>query len=229
MPVDLLLPRVKVPVRPLLTYKKLDMAFGVGAGASLYDKSRYRYHGPITTATWAAGVHGSCLNFDLTNPDYVHVATPTPQLNFVAGRFSMVFRFRTTTMAVYQRLISRGDYLVDGWLVQARINGVIGVHTSQLGTSDRSDTSPGSIAINTWYTIGISRNGTSIRIYINGVDDTTIVDVHADPLTSPKTLKIGIGDDLISEPLDGRMEFLRIFGGVTLSASEHLAWHRALA
>ena len=71
MELELALPRAKIAVPKLPSYEVLNMAFGVGAGAQLFDKSRYRSHGAIITATWAAGLHGFCLNFVPGNPDHV--------------------------------------------------------------------------------------------------------------------------------------------------------------
>ena len=87
----------------------------------------------------------------------------------------------------------------------------------------------GDMVTGTWYTVGVSRDGAAARIYVNGVDEVRVEGTHINPLTSARSAKIGIHDDKASNPFDGQIEFLRIFGGIALSASEHLAYHNALA
>ena len=94
MSTKILLPREIIPPFHLRDFVKLDMAFGVGAGATLFDKSRYRSHGAIITATWAAGVHGYCLDFVLATPDFVTIPAAHTQLDFTAQAFSIVLRAR---------------------------------------------------------------------------------------------------------------------------------------
>jgi len=51
---------------------------------------------------------------------------------------------------------------------------------------------------------------------------------HTDPLTSNRGMLIGVYYDKISAPIDGKIEFLRIWERA-LTTEEHLAWHRRLA
>uniref|UniRef100_A0A6H1ZR47 Putative lectin/glucanase superfamily protein n=1 Tax=viral metagenome TaxID=1070528 RepID=A0A6H1ZR47_9ZZZZ len=225
---ELLLPRVVAPARILPSYVKLDMAFGVGAGTTLYDKSRYRSHGAIvsTDVFWAAGLHGYCGNFSPIA--YVEIPAAKTQLNFTSEKFSMIARIRIDDLTTWRRIFNRGLAGADGyqWYIHSTGRNYFRTSTA-LGDTD-SCSAAGSILINTRYTVGVSRNGASVRVYINGVDSTTTAGVHPDPTTCARSAKIGIYDDLVSTPFDGKMEFLRSFGGVALSASEHLAWHNAL-
>lgn len=224
-----LLPELRAPALERPSYEVLNMAFGVGAGAILGDKSRYRSHGTITTATWAAGVHGYCLDFNQANPDYVSIPAAHTQLNFIAEDFSYIARVRVDALAQTPGLTCRGLHNTDGWFVQIAIGGQVQVFTNQALAAQFSTSSAGSIVAGNWYTIGFSRAGASVNLYINGVLDTPVAGVHINPLTSARIARIGIYDDTVGNPLDGRMEFLRIFRGIALAASEHLAWHRALA
>jgi len=54
------------------------------------------------------------------------------------------------------------------------------------------------------------------------------VATNTDPLTSSEAALIGTHKLHSWANLDGKIEFLRVFGGIALSASEHLAYHNAL-
>ena len=100
MPVEVLLPKVKVPAYKMPTYVKLAEAFGVGAGTDLFDKSRFRSHGAITGAVWAAGLHGYCLDFDPTIPSYVEIPAAHTQLDFTSEDFSLIARIYIDDLSV---------------------------------------------------------------------------------------------------------------------------------
>lgn len=229
MAVELLLPGRRIPAPKPPSYLALDMAFGVGAGAVLGDKSRYRSHGAITTATWVAGLHGYCLNFVAANPDYVTIPAGHTQLNFTSEDFSIIFRFNADSLAPNPILFNRGLWMTDGYNFQLVNNGDVEFWTWQTPAWQVTRAGVGTILINTCYTLGLSRAGANARIYRNGVDVTGAPGVHIDPQTSARNARIGIYCDLAQGQFDGRIEFLRVFRGIALAASEHLAWHNALA
>jgi len=227
--VGLLLPKSRAPVPSRPSYEVLNMAFGVGAGAHLYDKSRYRSHGAITTATWAAGLHGYCLDFNPATPDYVTIPAAHTQLNFIAEDFSIVARINIDDLTTFRIVFQRGIANTDGYFYYIHNNGGQIVTTAQALAQQDSSSPAGDIVVGNWYTIGMSRSGASIRLHKNGVDTTVVAGVHINPATCARSAKIGIWDDLATFPFDGRIEFLRIFRGIALTTSEHLAWHNALA
>lgn len=229
MTVELLLPGRRISAPKMPSRIALAMAFGVGAGAVLGDKSRYRSHGAITTATWQYGLHGFNLEFNQANPDYVTIPAAHTQLNFTAEDFSIIARIFIDSLAVGRTIFTRGLANVDGYRLIVFSTGILDFRTFQTPATQISSSAAGAIVIGAWYTVGISRNGASVRVYRNGIDVTATVGVHIDPLTCARSAKIGIRDDLVANPFDGHIEFLRIFRGVALQASEHLAWHNALA
>jgi len=229
MPTKILVPREKIPDFHLRSYVKLDMAFGVGAGATLFDKSRYRSHGAITTATWAAGLHGYCLDFVAANPDLITIPTAHTQLDFTSEDFSIIARINGDSFVAHNYLLTRGAFNARGYRFVVLAGGSLAFGTWQVAAGQLSTSLGGVIVAGNWYTVGMSRSGASVRVYRNGVDVTNTVGVHINPVTSPDDAYIGIHPDGASNPFDGRMEFLRVFGGVALTTSEHLAYHNALA
>jgi len=229
MVTNLLVPdrRIVVPKPP--SYLKLDMAFAIGAGAKLMDKSRYRSHGTISGADWADGAHGRCLDFNPATPSYVEIPAAYTQLDFTSEDFSIIARIKvdlTASRAIFARGVDR----TDGWLWRVLSTGQMDFFTSQSGPRQRSYSHTGDIATDTWATVGLTREGTSVKLYGDGVALTMdFSDTHLDPATCARTAKIGIRNDLATNPFDGKIEFLRIFGGIALPATAHLAYHNALA
>lgn len=206
----------------------LDMALGVGAGSTLFDKSIYRAHGTISGAAWAAGAHGYALEFNSAAKDYVEISADYDHLNFISDDFSIIVRLYVDNYTDYRWIMCRGFYQVDGWdLRLAKTSGKIQFFTSQAGAYQL--TSGTVLPAGQWGTIGMSRSGASVRIYKNGIDVVTSAGTHVDPVTSARSTIIGIRDGKVQFPFDGKIEFLRTFKGVALSASEHLAYHNALA
>lgn len=229
MPVELALPgqRISAPKPP--SRIALDMAFGVGNAAILGDKSRYRSHGAITGAVPAAGAHGYCLDFDPTIPSYVLIPAAHTQLNFTTEDFSAVVRVYLDTVIPTQIIFMRGSFHNSGYRLYVEGGGSLRMQTAQALVWQTSNSAGGAVAAGAWQTLGFSRAGAVILVYVNGIDVTAGWGVHIDPLTNIRPAEIGISDDIVSFPSDGRIEFLRIFRGIALQPSEHLAWHRALA
>ena len=219
--------RIAAPKMP--SYVKLDMALGVGAGSTLFDKSRYRAHGAITGASWAAGLHGKALDFDKAIPSYVEIPAAHTQLNFTSEKFSLIIRVRFANLDARSWLLSRGKLIEDGYRWWAYANGRVDLDTNDGTFSKVSLLAIGSVTTATWYTLGVSRDGATVTMYLDGVDATHEHGTHTNPATCARAALIGVKEGKTDNPLDGKIEFLRIFGGIALSDSEHLAWHNALA
>lgn len=229
MAVELLLPgrRISAPKPP--SYLALDMAFGVGNLAILGDKSRYRGHGTITGAVPAAGVHGYCLDFNPAIPGRVAIPAAHTHLNFTSEDFSIIARVNVDDLTGTRHVYNRGLTTVGGYDFYIEPTGQIRGRTIQVAAAQVTVSAVGEVVIGNWYTLGLSRVGASIRLYKNGVDVTTVPAVHIDPTTCVRVAYIGIYGDVATNPWDGKIEFLRIFRGIALQTSEHLAWHNALA
>lgn len=207
------------------TYNFLDMDFAYGKGAKLLDKSSFRTHGDITTATWAAGLRHYSLDFNSATPDYVEVTAP--QLDFTSENFSFIFRIKLDSIAAANCLYERGNFNADGFLIRVGTNGAMNIFTSQSGAFQEADSDISVIGAGTWYTVGISRNAGNIYSYVDGIDKTSSSAITA-PASANRTAKIAIREDKSTSPADGKIEFLRIFGGIALPATAHLWFHNML-
>ncbi len=219
--------RIVVPKPP--SYVKLDMAFAIGAGAKLMDKSRYRSHGTISGATWTDGAHGKALDFDPATPSYVEIPAAHTQLNFIAESFTIIMRVYFGSVAHYNWLYARGKHDSEGYYIRTTPAGRIDFFTSQSGGDQNTYSGNGEVISGRYYTLGLSRDGAAATLYKNGVALAITAATHINPATCAKVALIGGRDELDTYFLEGKIEFLRIFGGVALTLSEHLAWHNALA
>lgn len=229
MVTDLLLPKRGIIVPKPPSYIKLDMAFALGEGAKLGDKSRYRSHGTISGASWATGAHGKCLDFVSATPSYVAIPAAHTQLDFTTEDFSMIARLRPEDTLDWRTIFARGTWNIKGYAWYYYGTGFIRFSTLSATGEIKTDTAAGVVVLNTWSTLGVSRSGASVTLYKDGVDVTSIPGTHVDPATAPNIAYIGIFTDGAQAPLAGKMEFLRVFGGIALPASTHLAYHNALA
>ncbi len=210
------------------SYNYLDMYLSYGSGSKLLDKSPFHSHGDITTASWSPGLHHFALDFNQATPDFVEIPASHTQLNFISEDFSVILRVKLDSVTGNMVLLIRGSLDIDGYEFFVVNGGGCNFLTYQSGASQVSRMFGGTLTIDTWYTLGVSRSGTSIRVYKDGVDTTNEADTHINPTTSSKSMKVGISDNKSSSPIDGKIEFQRIFGGISLPATAHLWFHNML-
>jgi len=189
-----------------------------GGGSTIYDRSPYGSHGTIVGATWVreGGLWG--LSYDGTN-DYVEATCP--QLNFTSEDFSIVARVYLALDAVWRDLLCRGAESATGYQLKSYggNNFDIFFQTNQPTAQYTYLAAP--LVANTWYTVGITRIGAAVKIYINGADATGTTGTHGNPVTNTNSLKIGIDNDKVTAPLKGQMPYLHIVN-YALTAGQHL-------
>ena len=189
------------------------------------NESRYSSNGTITTATWQRLQTGLwALDFNSDTPDHVEITCP--QCNFTSEDYSIVTGIKIDDLSAFGEIFIRGLIATDGFDFVLSPPGQVLASTFQAAASQYSRTPTGILSINTWYTLGLSRSGNSIKVFVDGIDETTFAGVHVDPLTSARTAKIGVCDDLTTYPFDGQIAFLKVFN-YTLSAAQHYKIHQS--
>ena len=190
---------------------------------TLHDFSRYRSDGTITTASWTQLPSQLwALEFNQANPDHVVIPDTFTQLDFTSEDFSIIIVVNADDFAGEGMLICRGQLATSGYRLQLRNVGRLDFFTSQNLAEQYSRTSNGSLVIGTWYTLGLSRHGVSVRLYINGVDSTSTVGLHFSPTTNSRDFTIGTYDDLAVDTFDGKIALLHVFN-YALSPAQHRA------
>ena len=186
------------------------------------DISRFHTDGVVTTATWIQQPSGLwAMNFVAATPDYVVVTCP--QCCFTSEDYSIVARVKFDDISGFRKIFIRGLIATDGFGFIVAAGQVMG-STFQAAASQYSRTPVNFLVADTYYTLGLSRSGNSIRVFIDGADETTIVGVHVDPLANARTAKIGVYDDLTTYPLDGQISALKVFS-YALNADQQMQKH----
>lgn len=159
--------------------------------------------------------NGDYLNYlDVTNFDLPN--------NFTIEAFVYITAYSAAYLGNYGAAIvcnySAGGTNNQGW--QLRINGTSNSYTTinvYTGTTDLNF-SAGTIALNTWHHIAVSRSGTSIRAYLNGTQVGSTL-TNSDSFTHNKTINRplfigGLNDVTYKFWMNGYIDELRITKGI---------------
>lgn len=183
------------------------LPFDEGSGTTtVYDKSGNGLHGTMNTFSenaWVPGKFGSALNFDGIS-DYITV----PTTNFSSTDYTYEAWVYPKVLAVDDSFFTLhdgagGDELRidvdDSPDFDVVSNGTGGVVN---GTND--------VVVNRWYHVAVTRSGSEITLYINGVVNATGTDGTAYTIGSP----LGIGADnssTASKFFTGPIDEVRIY------------------
>jgi len=88
-------------------------------------------------------------------------------------------------------ILFKGLYGVSGYYLQCGTNGSI-FFVSSHPTATVSSTPMSVIAINNWYNITVTKTGTSVRIYVNGIDRTNSAGSHGTITSSSRDFTVGL-------------------------------------
>lgn len=69
--------------------------------------------------------------------------------------------------------------------------GMLGFTTNQPGANQTTATEAGALMVGNWYVVCFTRNGSSVRIYVNGVDRTSSAATHINPTSPPDSFFLG--------------------------------------
>ena len=149
-----------------------------GSGTTWTDVSRGGNNGTLTNGPTFNSGNGGSIVFDGTN-DFVNCGNI---LNYTSQNFTFscwVFINSLLTNAGGQGpiLFYKGSYRNNGYYNQIGQNGQINFITNT-NPDVNTTTLPGTIVAGNTYNITFTRNGASVRVYINGVDLTSGAGVH---------------------------------------------------
>ena len=191
----------------------LDLQFREGTGTVTQDWAKPRH--PITMIddpVWTSISGLQVLDF-IAPSDYLSCAGAScADLNFTSGAFTLAVWMYPDTGT--RMVFCRGLFGADGWYSQTSGTRWT-ITTIQPPAAYQYSESAEVFVTSYWHFGAITRSGTSARIYHNGIDKTTTVGTHVNPLTSARNLYIGQYDDNTMR-WDGLMYRPRI-------------WNRALA
>lgn len=209
---------------PLAEHLVLCMNFNE-QGSRVMDLSPSGAHGRLSGFGSPAKRHIQGLDFIRAIPSYVEIPAAFTQLNFTSEDFSIIVRCYIDALANHTVFFARGLYQIDGYRMLTLSNGTFDVGTYQNLASQDTVSAVGVVTTGSWLTLGFSRSGATITLYKNGADATDTPAGHINPTTSARTAKMGIDDNRIAYPLDGKMEFLYVWRKRKLSEADHKAIH----
>ena len=166
------------------------------SGTTWTDLSGNGNIGTLTNGPTFNSANGGSIAFDGTN-DYVNCGNI---LNYTSQNFSFNLWFKITNMNPSGRsnagnyLFNNGFDFQNGYICRVAPNGSVRFGTSQSGVGQFSGTDAGVVTVNTWCNICISRNGSTVLTYFNGVNATGESDPHTNPASASTNLSIGLNN-----------------------------------
>lgn len=190
-------------------------SFNENTGTSVTDATGLGHGGTIAGATWTtSGKFGNALSFDGVN-DWVTIADAS-DLDLTTGMTLEAWVFPTATSGVREILIKEGSG-VDVYNLYARNGSGRPEVNTFIGGSNRVAQGTTTLTASTWTHVAGTYDGTTVRLFINGVQVATRAAGGAIS-TSTGALRIG-GSSLWGEFFRGRLDEIRIYNRA-LSAAE---------
>jgi hypothetical protein len=173
-----------------------------GIGNTIYDLSGSGINGTLINSPSFSALNGGQINMPGSSK-YIDLGQ---NFNFTFENFSIshwvyLDSFVTINNAGQGPIpFFKGDFQQMGYFSQIAVNGSLGFFTNQGGVTQASTTSAGILTTSTWYNLSYVKSGSSVRLYLNGVDSTSVVGTHINPSGSNQTFKINYykSDYLIS-------------------------------
>lgn len=203
----------------------LDLPFSEGLGAVTLDVSKSRYPFTLTGApAYAALASGiPVLDFTAITPDFLEAAiADVPNLDFTTEDFSLAFWIHPDTLVGDLELMCHGLDATEGYDVRCMGDGSVVLTSNTTGAQDQVICAAGTVIINTWQLIGISRSGVLGQIFKNGRELTyTTQDDFTDPLTSARKVLFGVYDDETTDPWSQYIGRIRAWLNRQLAVGDH--------
>jgi chitodextrinase len=187
--------------------------FDEGAGTAIRDISGQNNNGVASGTTWTAGKFGNALVF---NGASAQVTIPdAPSLRLTTAMTLEAWVFPTQTPTGWRAIVDKN---VDGYYLMAstdhgNVPGVGGNWTN----GNRNVFGPSVIPVNAWTHLATTFDGSTIRLFVNGVQVASVAQTA--PLApTADTLQIG-ADAYVGENFAGLIDEVRIYNRA-LSAAE---------
>jgi hypothetical protein len=163
-----------------------------GTGTSWDDLSGNENNGTLTNGpSFLPSVNGGIFDFDGVD-DWVDCGNI---LNYTSEPFSFGYwvnfdSFTTNASGQGPIVFYKGAFNNRGYYVQHGST-TFSFVTSQLGAV-QTTSGTGVNTVGVWYYVVITRNGASVRTYVNGVDTTSSAGSHVDPASSSENFRLAV-------------------------------------
>lgn len=155
------------------------------SGTVWYDLTDNRNNGTLTNGPTFSLSNGGAIDFDGTN-DSINCGDI---LNFAGQDITFESWIYITSFSTNQSgqgpvIFYKGSANVSGYYYQLGQDGSSFFVTNQSGTRQFTLTAANSFVVSNWHYVCITRIGSAVKIYINGVDATSTPASHSNPTTN---------------------------------------------
>ena len=203
----------------------LDLPFREGGGVITRDRSKNHYPFTLTgVPAWgnlpASGI--PWLDFTAATPDYLTCPIATcALLDFTSEDFSIASWINPDSLVGDLTLLCHGLAITSGYYIEVLADGSVQFASNQAAAQQLVISAVGAVVINTWTLLGISRTGTTLQIFINGLETVYVAQpAITDPLTSALAVLFGAYNDL-SNPWSQYMGRQRAWLNRQLAVDDH--------
>lgn len=197
-----------------------------GSGSTWFDLTSNHYDGTLVNPFSFNSSGIKSFTFKSTGVRYVNCGNI---LNYTSQDFSFLIwiNFENLTTNVGGQgpiLFFKGEYQINGYYASVSSSGAVYFFTNKTGNAQITNTNTGIISTNTWYCLGFTRSGSTVRIYKNGVDVTSVFGTHSNPNSSSYVFGIN-RYETASSPIYGNVSISTIKNTASaLSALDHLSY-----
>jgi len=184
----------------------LDLTLEEMTGLLAHDRAKpHHIHTLHGTPAWASLANGlPYLDFNPAHPDFLDCpAADTADLNFIGGAFSGAVWIAPDSLAGGKALLARGALGTGGWMFY-QLGASLAFFTIQAGDFQMTE-SLTVLYVGTWALCGFTRLNTGVKLFHNGTDVTSVPATHTNPDTVNMELHIGIRNDEVTSPFEGKM------------------------
>jgi len=204
-----------VVIPDLIGYWRFEEQSGTTAVDSSTCSNNGTINGPVYTTT---GVNGRDLTFDGVD-DYIEVPSSTT-INGISNAITIMGWIKLTQLGVRNNILERWLYGTGinkrSYNLYVETNGKIVFGLSSDGTSTNAKwlTSSDSITVGVWTHIAVTSDGTTMKIYINGVLDANTLTAPSGIYASTENVHIGnweYSSGSWANPLKGQMDDIKLY------------------
>ena len=198
------------PVGSAFGHWKFDEQYG-GSGSTIYDIGYGGNNGTLSSGSGSTptrtlnGMYDRALSFD--GSDWATVADSP--FDLTSGDFTIT-AWALDSSTTSAQLVSKRSSTTSGYALTVGGAGEVYCQTVDAGGVDSSYTAAGETSSSYWRHLAIVRDGTSCRVYVDGIDKTTTVSSHSDPATNNNALTIGSSTDK-AESYNGKLDDVRFY------------------
>jgi len=191
---------------------KSDFSNAVNSGTS---NKAITANGNAVASSAQSNFYGGSFAFDGTG-DFLSVPYSS-DIDIGAGDFTIecwIYKNAASEMQIFD---FRGNPCSTGWALYTKSNGALEIYDSVAGTQ-LGNSSPYNLTVSTWNHIALTKSGSTVTFWINGLNGGTFT---RSSLASTTSLRIGISCDGNSS-INGYLQDVRLYKGLAKYTSNFI-------